>query len=992
MSLEILGKTMLHNLWQGVLIFVVIRVALKRVKNPNYRVPLLSGAMFLLLVISMVSFAILSSASDHSNSYTYTDRNNYESVDVVTLTPEMEVIENQNRTFYVQNEPTKFQVSRSPLSILGLLWLSGAFLFLIRLLTLHTITNSMFKSSEPILENRIKQCVDEIKQKTNWGDIPILLHRDIFTPCVKGVFRYTIILPLALINNINEDELKAILAHEIAHIEYRDGLFKILESIVHALLFFNPVLWWLSNQLTKEREFRADKRASEVLGDSEIYAEALYSWGCKKQELALTGFASDESTLKRRISKILGLKEKKDQRAKFLSLFAILLVLLSLLIIGCTTIKTGVDALHHSNSVKQTEDFVANSDLHGVFDISIKILNPDGIEEIGDSQNTIVVSQNINGHESSTSEDLPLNLSTNGNFTYWNRFDGYNQIYYSLYPKKGAPYFSPIFPLEDEITTINEEIVLQKGKEIQLNITSTDGIIVPNAKLSYSLWPINRDTFSSIVNELETDENGIITFYQAKNHEYRITGTIKAKGFRDFELSGPIDSYESINLEPVKIYKTKLIDGETGKVLVNHNLEIIDLNDIYSSKPIKTDNQGYFEYSLMENDTELYLSTETESGTRGFFSVGSKHNGGSINFLPTTMDLKIKCNDEHLEKLNYSLTTFNKDRTSGTCKYFELDDLNFTKDEDVYLHYKLPIMFPADELSIEYDDQIIHQVELPLESSNSTIEYDLTSNFYNLEIDIISPEGFTPANGSVLTTANYDSVFGAERVIDIIDGKGHGVIFSVDKVVTIECIDLNNYIFPIMELEVLEKNSSVSIKVEPAGTIHGALEYKGNKSYPNVHISLEHEPVDERFMHSYGGVQESFRNGKYSFTSLVLDSKYTLTASYGYSKPITTTFKLEEDSLVLEKNLTFKKYPDLQIKLVDANSNLLEIDSVDIRTKFKDSRQHSHSFTNSTMTLENFDAGYIKEMVLTTEYKDKSYEFDLKKYNLKKNILTLVVD
>lgn len=71
--------------------------------------------------------------------------------------------------------------------------------------------------------------------------------------------------------------LEALLAHELAHVRRQDYLAHLLQSLVEALLFFHPVVWWLSSRLRQERELVADALAARALDDPRRLAQALHA-------------------------------------------------------------------------------------------------------------------------------------------------------------------------------------------------------------------------------------------------------------------------------------------------------------------------------------------------------------------------------------------------------------------------------------------------------------------------------------------------------------------------------------------------------------------------------------------------------------------------------------------------------------------------------------------------------------------------------------------
>lgn len=96
-------------------------------------------------------------------------------------------------------------------------------------------------------------------------------------PIALGLFKPCVLLPAALLSRLPLALLEALLAHELAHVRRWDYLANLLQSAVEALLFFHPVVWWLSARLRTERELVADQISAELLGDPHRMARALHA-------------------------------------------------------------------------------------------------------------------------------------------------------------------------------------------------------------------------------------------------------------------------------------------------------------------------------------------------------------------------------------------------------------------------------------------------------------------------------------------------------------------------------------------------------------------------------------------------------------------------------------------------------------------------------------------------------------------------------------------
>lgn len=123
-------------------------------------------------------------------------------------------------------------------------------------------------------------------------------------PVTVGRWRPLILVPAALFTGMPAELLEALLAHELAHIRRLDYVANLLQSVVEVLLFYHPVVWWLSHRIRIEREQIADDLAAEALGSPRRLALALSElarWQSSHPSLAL---AAQGGSLMTRISRL----------------------------------------------------------------------------------------------------------------------------------------------------------------------------------------------------------------------------------------------------------------------------------------------------------------------------------------------------------------------------------------------------------------------------------------------------------------------------------------------------------------------------------------------------------------------------------------------------------------------------------------------------------------------------------------------------------------
>ncbi len=124
---------------------------------------------------------------------------------------------------------------------------------------------------------------------------------DLASPITIGCVRPLVLLPGALLSGMPVHLLEALLAHELAHVRRWDYLVNLLQSVVEALLFFHPVVWWLSTRMRDAREEVADALAADALGDPRCMAQALHALSLQQTSLmpALAMSASGGKLLQR---------------------------------------------------------------------------------------------------------------------------------------------------------------------------------------------------------------------------------------------------------------------------------------------------------------------------------------------------------------------------------------------------------------------------------------------------------------------------------------------------------------------------------------------------------------------------------------------------------------------------------------------------------------------------------------------------------------------
>jgi beta-lactamase regulating signal transducer with metallopeptidase domain len=334
---QAIGWTLLHSLWQAMLIALAAAVLMVvfRQKKAQVRYRVAGLGLGLTLLSAVVTFCWYAQPTVPAAAASQSDRVVMPALPALQ-NPESAAVETEPRSAAALSVLESAQAYFAPhTSLIAVLWCLGFALCLLRLLgdigQVHYLkTQRNFPADEYWLD-----LMNELLRKAGLHKTVALVESTLVrTPLVVGHLKPFIMFPIGLINRLDPFEAEAIIAHEIAHIVRRDYLFNILQSLVETIFYYHPAVWWLSSAMRREREIAADELAISLTGNPVNYAKALVV----VQELAYfplspaLAFAGPrKSQLFTRIQRILHSKHSKSfVMEKFISASAFLLLLAGL--------------------------------------------------------------------------------------------------------------------------------------------------------------------------------------------------------------------------------------------------------------------------------------------------------------------------------------------------------------------------------------------------------------------------------------------------------------------------------------------------------------------------------------------------------------------------------------------------------------------------------------------------------------------------------------
>lgn len=292
--IQVIGQTMLHSLWQGILVAGVLVACwpILRASTAANRYASFSVALLVLFGLVMSTFAYLYGASTGSGARSF-----------LAETEFLYASEGQGTAVLGQRSESGFFFP-----LLVMIWVAGMSIMSIKLILEWVYLERLRIHSSP-LENSWQKKLDHLADKMGLpAGIELLQSKWVNSPVTIGMFRPIILMPIGLINGLRTEQVACILAHELAHIRRHDFLVNMLQSIVETMLFFNPMVWWLSRHIREERELCCDDIAAGVTGDKRQLAYTLAKleeWRMEVPSLAL-GFNSKPNKAVERIRRLIG--------------------------------------------------------------------------------------------------------------------------------------------------------------------------------------------------------------------------------------------------------------------------------------------------------------------------------------------------------------------------------------------------------------------------------------------------------------------------------------------------------------------------------------------------------------------------------------------------------------------------------------------------------------------------------------------------------------
>jgi beta-lactamase regulating signal transducer with metallopeptidase domain len=286
---ERLGWTLLHFLWQGILVaalYALARALAGGRISARRRYAIACASLLAMTVAPALTYWWLGNSGQAARIGYPTDWGARELVTGVAYSP--------------LTDPW-----RQAMPVIVALWFAGAAACSLRLLMGFISAATLRRSPQTPVLTEWQQILDRLIERMHVSRSVRLLATDrVDSPSVVGWLRPVILAPVGVLCGLAPEQVEALLAHELAHVRRHDYLVNVLQGIAESLLFYHPAVWWISNQIRAEREHCCDDLAVVASGDVLVYARALAELESMRPAHFKAALSANDGSLLRRIQRL----------------------------------------------------------------------------------------------------------------------------------------------------------------------------------------------------------------------------------------------------------------------------------------------------------------------------------------------------------------------------------------------------------------------------------------------------------------------------------------------------------------------------------------------------------------------------------------------------------------------------------------------------------------------------------------------------------------
>jgi bla regulator protein blaR1 len=163
-------------------------------------------------------------------------------------------------------------VTNVPATVLWI-WAIGATAVLLRSLAQWCRIWQVARHATPLHDGREARLLRSLSNGRQ--PLPIVSSDSSLEPGLFGVIRPVLLWPGAISERLTDEQLRAVLVHELCHLRRGDNVAALVHLAVQTIFWFHPLVWWIGARLIAERERACDEQVIRLGSEPETYAESI---------------------------------------------------------------------------------------------------------------------------------------------------------------------------------------------------------------------------------------------------------------------------------------------------------------------------------------------------------------------------------------------------------------------------------------------------------------------------------------------------------------------------------------------------------------------------------------------------------------------------------------------------------------------------------------------------------------------------------------------
>lgn len=209
-------------------------------------------------------------------------------------------------------------LSHMTINIPFIVWLSGFIIMLSITVSSNFSLYLRLKTHSVVKGGQLTDILNDCGSMLGLKSLPLLIEtRFVSTPALFGLFKLRLLVPEGCLKKIGADRVGFVFLHELAHLKRKDIIINVFSSILQAIHWFNPFIWYGFYRMRIDRETACDAFVLNYLPNDDrmdygrTLISMLESFSKRNMPAALASFLHSKKDLKRRIALIASFKNSK---------------------------------------------------------------------------------------------------------------------------------------------------------------------------------------------------------------------------------------------------------------------------------------------------------------------------------------------------------------------------------------------------------------------------------------------------------------------------------------------------------------------------------------------------------------------------------------------------------------------------------------------------------------------------------------------------------